>query len=147
MMAQKKSRNFSFNTPGRPSFAYDGGNAAFLKVESLFQPDILISPQYQATHRRRFHLQPERALMLAVLEDAIVCFQDNLGATCAREKSRYLDAEQWVLDEDKSYLFSFDNVCEALGFEAAYLRQGLMRWKEAELAKPCGKANRKRLAS
>ena len=104
------------------------------KVLAAFQPDILISAQYLATYRRRFHLNPEQLLMLAVLEDAIICFQDHVAATCKRKRLLHLEAEQWILDEDKVYLFSFENICDALGFESTYLRQGLVRWKEAALA-------------
>lgn len=104
------------------------------KVLAVFQPDILISAQYLATYRRRFHLNPEQLLMLAVLEDAIICFQDHVLASCKRKRLLHLEAEQWVLDEDKSYLFSFENICDALGLEPAYLRQGLIRWKQRALA-------------
>lgn len=111
------------------------------KVLAVFQPDILISAQYLATYRRRFHLNPEQLLMLAVLEDAIICFQDHVLATCRRKRLLHQEAEQWVLDEDKSYLFSFENICDALGFEPAYLRQGLIRWKQEALASHSGSAN------
>lgn len=104
------------------------------KVLAVFQPDILISAQYSATYRRRLHLNPEQVLMLAVLEDAIICFQDHVAATCKRKRLLHLEAEQWILDDDKSYLFSFENICDSLAFEPAYLRQGLVRWKEAALA-------------
>jgi hypothetical protein len=104
------------------------------KVLAVFQPDILISAQYLATYRRRFHLNPEQLLMLAVLEDAIICFQDHVLASCKRKRLLHLEAEQWLFDEDKSYLFSFENICDALGFEPAYLRQGLIRWKQRTLA-------------
>jgi hypothetical protein len=117
------------------------------KALAVFQPDILIPVQYLSTYQRRFHLDPERVLMLAVLQDAVVCFQEYFGATCKRKVTLYTDAEQWLLDGDKTYLFSFENICEALGFEATYLRQGLMRWKEAVLAKNKGRHSRKRLAS
>jgi len=116
------------------------------KALAVFQPDILIPMQYLSTYQRRFHLDPERVLMLAVLQDAVVCFQEYLGTTCKRKVTLYTDAEQWLLDDDRSYLFSFENICEALGFESDYLRQGLMRWKEVMLAKK-GKHSRKRLAS
>jgi hypothetical protein len=105
------------------------------KALAVFQPDILISAQYLATYRRKFHLNPEQVLMLAVLEDAIICFQDHVAATCKRKRLLHLEAEQWILDEDRSYLFSFENICDAVGFEPTYLRHGLARWKEAALAK------------
>ena len=111
MIGQKKPRNSSFNSP-RTSFLSTDGDLPHIRIESLFQPDILLSFQHQATYRRRFNLEPEKLLMLAVLEDAIVCFQDNLGATCRRKQALYTDAEQWILDNDTSYLFSFENVCK-----------------------------------
>jgi hypothetical protein len=83
---------------------------------SVFQPDILIEHQYQSTYRRRFHLDPERVLMLAVLQDAVVCFQDNVKATCKRKQTMHLDAAEWITNDDRSYPFSFENICEALGY-------------------------------
>lgn len=103
------------------------------KALAIFQPDILIEPQFQSTYRRRFHLGPEHVLMLAVLQDAVTCYQEHLLATCKRKQSMHCDAEEWILSSDQSYLFSFENVCEALGYDANYLRQGLLRWKETAL--------------
>ena len=95
----------------------------------IFQPDILIDAQFQASQRRRFHLDPERVLMLAVLQDAIGCFQEHLGAKCKRKQAMYDDAAEWISSTDRSYLFSFENVCDALGFNPGYMRDGLARWK------------------
>ena len=113
---------------------------------AIFQPDILVENQFQLTYRRRFHLDPERVLMLAVLQDAVVCFQDNVAATCKRKRLMHLDAEEWFMNEDRSYLFSFENVCEALGYDASYMRQGLLRWKETVLANRSKKETRNSLA-
>ena len=112
---------------------------------AVFQPDILVENQYQSTYRRRFHLEPERVLMLAVLQDAVVCFQDNVTATCKRKRLMHLDAEEWIVNEDRNYPFSFENVCEALGYDPAYMRQGLMRWKETVLSGRGKKETRKLL--
>jgi hypothetical protein len=101
------------------------------KAMALFQADILIGDQFQSTYRRRFYLDPERVLMLAVLQDAVVCFQENLAATCKRKQVMHVEAEEWILDTDNSYLFSFENVCETLGYDAGYMREGLLRWKRA----------------
>ncbi|HEU4639326.1 MAG TPA: hypothetical protein VFS84_10770, partial [Candidatus Binatia bacterium] len=86
--------------------------------------------QFLATYQRTFRLDPEKVLMLAVLQDAVTCFQENIAATCKRKRALYQEAEEWFDAEDKSYLFSFENICEALGFDVSYLRQGLLRWKE-----------------
>lgn len=103
------------------------------KALAVFQPDILITVQYLSTYRRRLHLQPEQLLMLAVLEDAVVCFQDNVTAVAPRKQTLFREAEEWILADDKSYWFSFDNVCESVGFDPNYIRRGLMRWKQTIL--------------
>jgi len=122
---------------GRAPFWLNGMGQARAPMEeralAVFQPDILVESQYQSTYRRRFHLEPERVLMLAVLQDAVVCFQDNVAATCKRKRSMHLEAEEWIVNEDRTYPFSFENVCEALGYDPTYMRQGLMRWKETVL--------------
>ena len=54
---------------------YETGLSVEEKVSSLFQPDTLLPAQYFETFRRKSHLEPEKRLMLAVLEDAVACFQ------------------------------------------------------------------------
>jgi hypothetical protein len=100
------------------------------KIASLFQPDTLLPAQYYGNLRRRNLLQPEMQLTLAILEDAINCFQDNLMAESVKGKKLFNEAEEWILDEDGDWIFSFRNVCELLGFNPAYMRQGLLRWKQ-----------------
>jgi hypothetical protein len=45
------------------------------KISSLFDPDTLLSAQYFENLRRKTPIEPEKRLMLAVLEDAVNCFQ------------------------------------------------------------------------
>jgi len=104
------------------------------KIASLFEPDTLLSAQYFDNLRRKAILEPEKALILAVLEDAINCFQDNVLAESGKAKKLFDEAEEWVLDEGGDWIFSFRNVCEHLGFNPEYLRRGLLRWKEKKLA-------------
>jgi len=66
---------------------------------------------------------------LAILEDAINCFQENLMAESGKGKKLFNETEEWILEEDGDWIFSFRNVCEHLGLNPAYLRQGLLRWK------------------
>jgi hypothetical protein len=100
------------------------------KITSLFQPDTLLSAHYCGNLRRTTLIQPEMRLTLAILEDAINCFQDNLTAESGKGKMLFNEAEEWILEEDGDWIFSFRNVCELLGFNPAYVRQGLLRWKQ-----------------
>ena len=106
------------------------GLTADEKLASLFQPDTLMSAQYFGNLRRKTILQPEKRLMLALLEDAIGCFQDHLSAQSVREKKLFDEAEQWIVEKGGDWIFSFDQVCESLEFTPEYVRQGLLRWKE-----------------
>ena len=53
--------------------------------------------------------------------------------TAARVRHDLVPAEEWILDKDRSHLFSFDNVCEILGLDPEYMRAGLLRWKDTTL--------------
>jgi hypothetical protein len=99
------------------------------RCTSLFQPDTLLTEQYLDTFRRKLHLEPEKKLMLAVLEDAIACFQKYVFARDGKGKMLFQEAEDWVQEANSDWLFSFANVCETLGFNPDYLRQGLVHWK------------------
>jgi hypothetical protein len=103
------------------------------KLTSLFQPDTLISHQYFTTLRTK-RLEPEKRLMLAVLEDAVACFQRYILPRNRREKTLFKETEDWVRDKNDDYLFSFENICEALKVNPEYVREGLLRWKQKKLA-------------
>jgi hypothetical protein len=112
----------------------DTGLSVEEKVASLFQPDTLLPAQYFGTFRRKAHLEPEKRLMLAVLEDAIACFQRYIFVRDGKGKTMFREAEEWILKDNSDWIFSFENICEVLGFNPQYVRQGLLRWKEAKLA-------------
>jgi hypothetical protein len=122
---------------------YDTGLSVEERVASLFQPDTLLYVQYFETFRRKAQLEPEKRLALAVLEDAIACFQKYLTARDGKGKTLFREAEEWILEEKSDWLFSFENICEILGFNPQYIRRGLIRWKEVETAwKPKAKVYR-----
>jgi hypothetical protein len=116
--------------------SYENGLSMEERVSSLFQPDTLLPDQYLDTYRRKLPLEPEKKLMLAVLEDAIACFQKYVSARDGKGKVLFQDAEDWIKEENGDGLFSFAHVCETLGFDPAYLRQGLKVWKQQHAARP-----------
>ncbi|HWO41423.1 MAG TPA: hypothetical protein VNO43_06425 [Candidatus Eisenbacteria bacterium] len=103
--------------------------------DSLFQPDVLAERNYAKTLERSQHFKPEEQLMLAVLEDAIFCYQKYLFAQDRKGRALFEETEAWLLEEGSDWFFSFNNICEVLGFDPQYLRQGLLRWKEEQLAR------------
>ena len=125
---------------------YESGLSVEERVASLFQPDTVLPAQYLETVSRKTHLEPEKKLMLAVLEDAVTCFQKYGSVRDGKGKSLFLEAEEWVLmEQNADWLFSFDNICEALGLNPEYVRQGLLRWRQRGVEEQ-PKANIYRLA-
>ncbi len=103
------------------------------RLSFLFQPDVLIPAQYFEALRGKNTLEPEKKLMLAVLADAVRCFQDNVAAEGEDRKKLFAEAEEWLLDEGVDEAFSFESVCEALDLDPGYVRNGLLRWKQKTL--------------
>ncbi|MGH7766788.1 MAG: hypothetical protein ACREQP_04985 [Candidatus Binatia bacterium] len=101
----------------------------------LFQPDVLIPAQYFDALRSKTGMEPEKRLMLAVLEDAVRCYQNNLAPESEIGRKSFEDAEEWLMEEGGDWAFSFESICEALGLNPEYVRQGLSRWKRKNLAR------------
>jgi hypothetical protein len=94
------------------------------RYPGLFQPDTLLPTQYFDRFRRRSQLDGERRLMLAVLEDAVDMYRKHCG-TQGRNRALFLDAEAWIDDDDRTWMFSFLNLCDVLDLDGEYLRRGL----------------------
>src|SRR5881296_3263590 len=86
-------------------------------------------------------LEAEEKLMLAVLESATEYFQKYLFAEDERGKKLFQEAEEWILDKNSDWLYSFENICEVLGLHPDYMRQGLLCWKEARLKRRAKRLN------
>jgi hypothetical protein len=115
-----ETRTESFDHKMHQTFNSGGG------ILSLFEPDPVVSAQYFESLRRKTLLEPEKMLMLAVLGDAINCFQDNVLARSGKRKKLFEESKAWILAGDRDWFFSFENICEVLGINPAYLRQGLL---------------------
>jgi len=70
--------------------------------------------------------RPERALMRAMLQDAILCLIGE--AAPAKDRVRLAaDARYWIESHSVGWVFSFENVCDVLGIDADYARRHLLR--------------------
>lgn len=114
--------------------SYDTGLSMEERVTSLFQPDTLLPDQYLDTFRRKLHLEPEKKLMLAILEDAIACYQKYIFARDGKGAALFREAEEWVEERGSGSVFTFDSACESLGLNPEYLRRGMADWTKAALA-------------
>jgi len=67
-----------------------------------------------------------RALMLAVLEDAVRCIEQGRWRRQFFVRRLAAEAEAWVRCERREWPFSFVNICEVLGFDVDAMRAHLL---------------------
>src|SRR6266851_10492325 len=77
----------------------------------------------------RIQQQPECRLLWAVLENAVETYMKNATATSRRGKRLFREAEEWIMQDDPTWLCSFVSICHILGLDPDYLRMGLKRWR------------------
>jgi hypothetical protein len=81
-------------------------------------------------------LEPEQKLMLAVLDNAIACFQKYAFTRDRKAKVLFQEAEYWVQDTNSDWPFSFANVCETLGFAPRLFATGSWPVESREVGEP-----------
>lgn len=80
-------------------------------------------------------LDRQLALRAAVLLDAIRCLLDP--PTTRQQAFARLAAWRWVRRQDAQAPFSFENVCESLGFDPRRVRQVILRqWNGEQTSTP-----------
>ncbi|MBI4524094.1 MAG: hypothetical protein HY695_09820 [Deltaproteobacteria bacterium] len=96
----------------------------------IFASDPVARLQHEQLHGRKEVGDHEavRQLMLAVLEDGIACFQAYFFKPSRSNERLFQEAQEWIYSEDDG-VFSFNTICETLGFDPDKLRQGLKGWK------------------
>jgi hypothetical protein len=105
------------------------GNVMTDRSFGLFEPDALLPAQFYAAFRGGSAVRGEKRLMLAVLQDALDCFQKYAFAKDVHGRQLFTDAEGWIACEDREWYFSFENICETLEISPEYLRRGVRDWK------------------
>jgi hypothetical protein len=98
----------------------------------LFTPLILTPEQYYDERRDDSALRPIKRLMLAILEDALICLRNYANTKNRKHQLMYREAERWLCRDGGNAPFSFVTVCETLGIEPNYLRSGLRQWGETQ---------------
>ena len=98
------------------------------------ESDLMVPSQFFDRIKVEHSAQPEKRLMLAVMEDAISTFQKSVRGLTRRQRRLLRETEEWMSEADNQWPFSFENICAALDIEPSYLRRGLCDWKGTLLA-------------
>ncbi len=109
---------------------------------TLFSGQEVLPEQFYRFPTSPYQETGEVALMRAVLEDAIGCFQRAAVSGKRRYQRLAKEAEEWFFAKEDGYLFSFMNICSVLGLNPEYIRLGLKRWRQCPTAVPRRKIRR-----
>jgi len=86
----------------------------------------LLPAQISAGVRWNGDTSGPRALMLAVLTDAVQCIEQGRRSRRFRARRLAAEAEAWVRSNSRDWPFSFVNLCEVLGFDPDAFRRRLL---------------------
>jgi hypothetical protein len=76
--------------------------------------------------------EPIERLMFAILEDAIRCYQTNVGVQRPQARRALAETEEWLFGLPGHVPFSIESVCEALQSDAPRLQRALLEWRDSE---------------
>jgi hypothetical protein len=112
---------------------YDETTNQLERSSDLLQPDTMLASQFFDALGGRAQPEGERRLIVAVLADAVYCFQRNCTAEGPVKRALFREAKKWIISRNESWFFSFETVCQSLGIDANFLRRGLLAWERAEV--------------
>jgi len=99
-------------------------------------PAAVLPAQLAPAFRCDASRQPEKRLMLAVLEEAVGAYQKLTCTTTPFGRRQFLAAQSWIESDEIRWPFSFANICEALGLDGTAVRRGLRTWRDHQRALP-----------
>jgi len=94
--------------------------------EDLLTPEPALPAQFHEVWHRSRAITPEKALLLSVLWQAILDLRKHRFARRRRYQRLYLEAYKWVASDDRSWPYSFVNICESLSLNPESVRHELL---------------------
>lgn len=93
----------------------------------IIEPDTFLPSQFYGNRGLSRQLDGEKRLMLAILKDAVECLEKYRGSKNSIGRGLYENTLEWVEDRSAGWPFSFNNICDLLGFDPDYLREFLLK--------------------
>jgi hypothetical protein len=101
--------------------------------EDVAQPEAVLPHQFFSESWESVAVEGESKLMIAVLEDALHCYQKYAFAADARGQRLFREAEEWLMKPDTGAAFTFEYICETRGLDPDSVRLSLRRWCERKI--------------
>jgi len=110
-------------------------NAVAERLDQPIENEALMPVQYADLLRGGEERPPEHRLLFAVLEDAVRSWQVHARCISARDRRLFREDGEWFASDDDASPFSFVAICHLFGIDPDYLRTGLARWRERQMAR------------
>lgn len=92
-------------------------------VAPPLEPRAIMPAQWFTQRERRNARNGIRRLMYAILEDAVSVYTSEVRS--ARQSRTFQQTRRWIDSNDRTWVFSFLRICEALDLEPEYIRRGV----------------------
>jgi hypothetical protein len=104
--------------------------------DELSAAEAVLPMQFYGARRGAATIEPLRRLMVAMLVDAVRCFQTTFEARQQARRQEFAEVRSWIFSDEDNGVFSFKAVCDALEIDPEAIRKELVRWEERRLSGP-----------
>ena len=94
--------------------------------DDILIPDAALPTQFADIWHKSRAITPEKALALAVVWEAVLDLGKYRFATRRRQQRLYWQAYDWVTSDDRSWAYSFANLCDVIGLTVEPARRQLL---------------------
>ena len=102
-----------------------------IQFEDLLKPETILPAQFQRMWCGTAKTTPEKALPMAVLQQALEDLRNYQERRGTHARRLYRNAYQWMMSDDRRWPYSFLNICDLLGLSAGALRTEVLRSERA----------------
>ena len=96
--------------------------------------DVQPAEENAEAYRRAWALCGARRLLMALLLDALRCYQRGFLSQVHRKRRLFRETERWLMREGTGAAISFSEVCDGLGLDAERIQNRLRRWRAHQAA-------------
>jgi hypothetical protein len=141
----------NFQSAAEGTYQFSGSLRQVMRADALREDGSSLAPapvlpeQFFPSSQTTLLARGEAALMGAVLDDAISCYDKQFVIRSNKVRHLAREAQAWLFSNDECWPFSFVNICSVLGFDPASIRRELKQRRHLPPARLARK--RRRVAS
>ena len=94
--------------------------------DDILTPDAALPTQFADIWHKSRAITPEKALALAVVWEAVLDLEKYRFAPRRRQQRLYWEAYNWVTSDERSWPYSFVNLCDNIGLTPECVRSQLL---------------------